>query len=136
MQALERDIKQLKSTYTVDIVFLLIGIGGIGAGTSQSTLTFTVIGGVFAALGVLMFFTSYNRNKDYSFILQNYTSFPVESLELINKIIEKQKKAIAVDQRKSTGNNREARDSARDVIRKTAKLDIMLAVKEVVEQYN
>ena len=136
MQALERDIKQLKSTYTVDIVFLLIGIGGIGAGTVQSTLTFTVIGGVFAALGVLMFFTSYNRNKDYSFILQNYMSFPVESLELINKIIEKQKKAIAVDQRKSTGNNREARDSARDVIRKTAKLDIMLAVKEVVEQYN
>ncbi|AIO19097.1 hypothetical protein KQ51_01220 [Candidatus Izimaplasma bacterium HR1] len=136
MQSLEQNIKKLKPTYTVDFVFLTIGLAGLVAGFILSNLVFSVGGGIIAILGVLMFVKSHSGIRDYNFILENYKTSPEQALGILNKVIDQQKKSIAVDQRKADGGGKDSRDSANDVIRKTAKLEIMLAVKEHIKQYN
>lgn len=126
-------LEQLKPKHGADFIFIAVGLVGLAIAfiMEMPFMHFLTVFGL--GFGILMFFSINAKAKSFKVVSDNYQIDRTTALEELEKIIIKLQKAIDVDERKSHGTSKEARDSARDVIRKQARMDLYLELKNEIE---
>ena len=128
--------KDIRVPNGVSLVFILAGSVGIFLGAYQNAILFYAIGGFIFLFGGYMLYMSFKKNKDFKFVDENYKTNPQECMIIINESIESIKHAIAIDQKKEDRGGKDSKDSADDVIRKTARLEKFISIKAEIEKYS
>lgn len=127
-------LAEVKPKHGIDYGFIVVGILGLVLALVQKENLYYFLVAVGLGFGVLMYFSIKKQIDSFNIIESNYQSNKDVALSELAKVMNKLQKGIEVDQRKAAGGGRDAADSAGDVVRKQAKMDIYLELKEEINK--
>jgi hypothetical protein len=132
MDRLDTLLQEVTPKHSIDYGFIIAGLISLilAVTQNQSLLYVVAAGGLF--LGVLMYLSVSKRITQFKYIKNNRYADYQSCINAIERIIERQKKSIAIDQRKADAGGKDSYDSAQDVIRKTKVLEKYLEIQELL----